>query len=679
MCVGRQEFHILTVRVAPSFRFICPLEEWYPTSRNPARDLGLKAWHARRVQKRWLLLSHPEAYLGSAQFDGLLAEEKKQSVRPESIPRSSPILAVGSVWAEGPFGHRLLTQVIAAATGDSGEILRLAKLEETRWELGGDPQHSLQILDVDTGDAGKETLWARDYESISQIKFACSDAPGRELQWLIVQTMASTTILQPAYLSTPVFQDSSSFPTVPKKPSRMDPGPLSTISRDQTGGRSHTDFAFHHESQGAHPRLAIVDDCGYWSVWDLDLDDEQEALRVSPSKYGCINSGLLEELPTKSGVIPEHHGILWVSPRTRKSRTPSAGKTPSNQKRNPDLRTGVTQSAAQSGILLLWNTSIVEAIRLDGYRFQLDFQIFEKKRSRRVVDVQSCPSHASRVFVLTTTTLFWLEISTAEADPPADGPTEPKFSKLFSFSHGRDPVDDTLRLAVEVGEKNVPGASTLVNIYSSQSSQVNICWFSTPEGYHDARFHHEIAFLPRSSSGESCKPRTLCLAPAKLSDGQVIGAPDLPDAIARFQQIFLLHDDLKVSSSVGVASTGREFAGVLDGASPAFAKSHASRRGREDFIQRYEDTFVVPDEIDEFGELLRREKGRNDLTLGRAGLVPRHNAHVIFNLTRLWEVLINYRVEPPPVEAGHPSAIVRDIKRAIEDAGGEGRMPLKLL
>src|SRR5205814_3681376 len=129
-------------------------------------------------------------------------------------------------------------------------------------------------------------------------------------------------------------------------------------------------------------------------------------------------------------------------------------------------------------------------------------------------DIQLCPANSNRAFVLTSTTLFWIEISPTSGDDISA--EELKIAKLYAYSHERDPRDESLRLAVHHRQPDSRNEYSIVNIYSSGNGQIDVCWFSMPKEPQEPRFHHQITFLPRSSSGETENPRTICIVPTAL-------------------------------------------------------------------------------------------------------------------------------------------------------------------
>ncbi|KAM5343058.1 hypothetical protein ACJ41O_014024 [Fusarium nematophilum] len=293
--------------------------------------------------------------------------------------------------------------MLAAATGESGELLRLARVDRSRWQWGHDEDTILNLSVIDPDDPDEEAIWASDGLPISQVKFATSLSRYDAARWLIVQKQTSTTILQPEYHKVPVAQTvDPEFCVHRPRPSRIDPNPVLTLSHKQTGGNAQVDAAFNPNSRGQPPQLAIMDECGYWSVWDVPGSKRHNS-RLSLQKCGHISEGLLNELPSITGFPAEKHGISFVGTAA----TDSFWEDPSSQDVDEASR-----FASPSSHILLWNREKYEVLDLVSNIALPRLSILSpsKRNPDSIIDIRVSPVNQNHIIVLTMRNLFWIDL-----------------------------------------------------------------------------------------------------------------------------------------------------------------------------------------------------------------------------------------------------------------------------
>ncbi|ENH72538.1 hypothetical protein FOC1_g10013195 [Fusarium oxysporum f. sp. cubense race 1] len=255
---------------APHFKVIGSSAELYPPSKTPAPEISSNLWQERRVQKRWLLQAHPQAFMGNSALSELLQENMDRYSKVEGEVSDQPLLAIGQMTNVSNHSRITGSPMLAAATGESGELLRLARIDQSKWKWGNDKRTTLQPSVIDPDDPEEEAIWASDGLPISQVKFATSLTRYDAIRWLIVQKQTSTTILHPEYHKVPVAQSSASDLNIHQsRLSRIDPNPILAVSHKMTGGNAQVDVAFNPNSKGLPPQIAIIDECGYWEKYEV--------------------------------------------------------------------------------------------------------------------------------------------------------------------------------------------------------------------------------------------------------------------------------------------------------------------------------------------------------------------------------------------------------------------------
>ncbi|KAH1621478.1 hypothetical protein KXX21_007816 [Aspergillus fumigatus] len=225
------------------------------------------------------------------------------------------------------------------------------------------------------GDA-ECTEWSAGGAPVRQICFArtVEEKP----TWAAARFPHSTIVFRPLYRRKPVsmhiYQDGDPVVSSQKRSSRLDANPLIEISHSQTGGYGHADVTFNPWYQ---KQLAIVDERGNWSVWEmsgsLPWPDLGHAQNISRS--------------------PRHDGwavIEWVG----------------------DVNSFIVSDRRCP---ILYRTEGNETLP-----FAIELEL--KRKSEWVLDVKRSACNVSQVFILTTSRIFWLDVSSVLAADSQDDP-----------------------------------------------------------------------------------------------------------------------------------------------------------------------------------------------------------------------------------------------------------------
>ncbi|OLN86208.1 hypothetical protein CCHL11_04208 [Colletotrichum chlorophyti] len=586
-------------------------------SRIPGQEIALSSsvWDSQRVQRRWLFGTHPEAFIGSSETSELLAEGLTQLMRPDISPSAQSLLTISQMADVTNHTRVVPVPVLAMATGESGELLRLSKIEQTNWQWGRNENPTLRMFSIDHHDREETVLWSSDGAPILQIKSALSLVRFEPTRWLLVQKKTSTTILQPEYHRVPVSERPPGIDKSIERPSRINPRPIMTISSEQSGGIAHSDVAFSHGSQRKPPQLAIIDECGYYSVWDIKGRDIVGSTSMRPKLRHCghIHLGVQEQLPNEDSPAfrPESHGVLWIGPAG-----PGVDLWDLPTDNDADMGSDLAALTARSKKLLLWNRSKFEVIDIKDPSYRKSLTILKSDEPDYMLDVKLNPVNQSQVFILTSSSLFWIETSTTGTAAVKPG----GISILQSFAHLRSSDVDSLRLTVHHGGRGAGTDGCTVYIYSEKSSDVEVYWFSIAEKTGLPQFEHHMMKVGKpaaASQGSPPKIHTLYSTPAYFrtqpsTAPKGIGAKYYEQHVG-FHQLFILGKDLSLNQSLVAVSPNPD----LDIVSPDNSRewSRDARRTthnkrRKQFLQHFGDTFVVPDGLGDMDELVQRRANR---------------------------------------------------------------------
>lgn len=606
-------FYNTDALTAQAFRIIQPLEPVYPASRSAELAPSSTVWDSQRIQTRWLFNAHPEAFVGSSEASSFLAEGLSQIMRPDATPTVQPLLTISQMADVTNHTRVVPVPVLAMATGESGELLRLSKIDTTNWQWGENETPTLRLFNIDQHDKEETVLWSSDGAPILQIKPALSLVRFEPTRWLLVQKRTSTTILKPEYHKVPVSERPSRFNGSIERPSRINPRPLLAISSEQTGGNAHSDMSFSHGAERKPPQLAIIDECGYYSVWDIKGRDFVGSASMRPKLRHCghIHLGITEQLPDEDSPAfrAEPHGILWIG-----SAGPGVDLWDVATADDPGMKNDLGALTERSKKLLLWNRNKFEVVDIKDPNYRKRLAILKSDQPDHILDVKQNPLNQSQVFILTSSGLFWIETCprTTTANPAS-------LAILQSFAHLRGSDADSLRLTVHHGGCLAGNETCTVYLYSEKSPEVDVYWFSIPETTGLPQFEHHMLRVGSVTALNGNPPRlqTLFPTPAFLSS-RSSAAPRGPGADfinhqVRFLQLFVLERDLSLSQSLLAISAGPDVEVIPPDNSREWSRDgrrQAHNKRRKEFLQHFEDTFVVPDGLGDMNELVQRRANR---------------------------------------------------------------------
>ncbi|KAH7320909.1 RNA polymerase I-specific transcription-initiation factor-domain-containing protein [Stachybotrys elegans] len=576
------------VSSAPRFQIVGATAELYPPSTSALPDPPSRVWQERRLHNRWLLKAHPEASIGSATYQDFLADDLKRFKREDSDD-DRPVLALGQMLDVTQHSRMTVAGLLAVATGESGQLLRLARMDKSLWIWEDYRDVALNLSVIETRHPEEQVLWESDGLSICQIKFVAYDSPAQTLRWLLVQKQTSTMLLQPEYHTIPVAPKGISNALSEQQPSRINPNLLVTISHHETGGNAHSDVSFIPPSYEQPPKLVIIDECGYWTVWNIVGHNRQlgkHTLRPTLVKMGHATHGLLDELPVFPGYPAERYGVLII------------GAEPPSGDRAADAERTFHEIAGIS-LMLTWSMEELRLTDLDsGDPLQLlDFLSSKRGSKDRILDIQVSPVNRHHVFVLTTQRIYWVDIvsRSGKARNQKYGQVLAACPHIFGSSKA---------IRMSLCQTDIDNAdSCMLYIYGPKRKQIGVYWFEQCRKTKLPQWHRHIIDLPTSQKDDSAaRLQALKFQPVRLTrlDDSIAGGPGsfyLKENI-RFYQGSLLYQDLSVRYCISASFTNAPVQVTLP-TSPADRvendDSQRIRKLRKRFVQQISKAFVVPD------------------------------------------------------------------------------------
>ncbi|KAH2456978.1 hypothetical protein KXV83_008669 [Aspergillus fumigatus] len=421
------------------------------------------------------------------------------------------------------------------------------------------------------GDA-ECTEWSAGGAPVRQICFArtVEEKP----TWAAARFPHSTIVFRPLYRRKPVsmhiYQDGDPVVSSQKRSSRLDANPLIEISHSQTGGYGHADVTFNPWYQ---KQLAIVDERGNWSVWEMVGRHRRGKGNWTAS---CVKSGSLPwpDLGHAQNISrsPRHDGwavIEWVG----------------------DVNSFIVSDRRCP---ILYRTEGNETLP-----FAIELEL--KRKSEWVLDVKRSACNVSQVFILTTSRIFWLDVSSVLAADSQDGISRPSLLPILSWRHFRDSEDTTLRLSSLVVSEDLylvlySRLNHVVLVY-----RVPIAWdgYMHPTSIPDP-FVLEIPPVSEESAETQISPNAAqfsTLVLREIAHAPSAGNKEKYDAAAKFIKLFTIDSRLAVRESIYIGHARDSGVGADD---QQLGKDALRLRKRYPGVRRKQSTrsggdFVVDD------------------------------------------------------------------------------------
>ncbi|KAK4139835.1 RNA polymerase I-specific transcription-initiation factor-domain-containing protein [Dichotomopilus funicola] len=563
----------------PHFKQVTPFTQWCAPTKvgtSPPDDMG--PFRVARSQKNWLTEYLPESSLVDEDLENLLLEEiAATQTNGELKPTArTPLFSVGEISRVRANGSVKGHPTLAVASGVSGHVVRLINLspEEQFW-VGADIRVRLRSPNPDLGGG-----WQCIGGPLCLIKFIDDSSAHDHIRWLIVSNGTYTTVYEPELRMIPMpsagaMEKGSALPLT----TQIFENALFTIHSERTGGALQSDVSFTRHFKTGMPQLAIVDQAGFWSLWDITGRRDLRPRSLVPVLRMCGNtvSGSISRLPSYPTAEPEPHNVLYLALKRKRSKL-----------EDPPPRRSLLLSCSKSLHLFDLTTETLGSFT----------NLFLLKNNHRILGVAPSRLDPAQAFILTSTSLFWVTMKRGKKDALT-------LDVLASCPHQRDVNDSTLRLDVSPGTYINNVMACFACIRSTRDAEMTVLWFIQPQRGTPVRYHRDLVSLddPPNFVG-------LAILPAERRIGMEPTTPAgrlLQNAQLRFFQLLTLGPDLDVHSALCAWSDDATVSVPPPDGSEVLGQSGNRRRK---LLQTLTDAFAVPDQFDEkavFGKGLAEE------------------------------------------------------------------------
>ena len=358
-----------------------------------------------------LLLENPELIPAGSGLLLPLAQESENVVVASDLndPLSSDLYAFGRFEdvKQETFSRERKSKVLAIAGGQSGEAVRLIRIEEYDAKSNIHGGTRLSVLSLNQKHVG---WWVDTNGPVQQVCF--SESNGVPGGWLAVRKLTSITIFRPRSHERPVSQ------TVPRHLSAHYPGstcstlemnPVVVVSAQGAHEPYYADLVF---NPFRNKQLAAIDVIGTLRVWELEM--------TTKNRWEAVPIEL-----TNEGDLTIHHEKLYPS----------------------DGWGRVMWAGNAHTILTVSRTSIIahttEINQHSSEIFETRPKIKNMPMVDPILDVRQTSNDNSSIFILTSERICLLRILAVDGDEYAL-----KAEIASSWKHYRAEEDYTIRLSI---------------------------------------------------------------------------------------------------------------------------------------------------------------------------------------------------------------------------------------
>ncbi|PVH96918.1 hypothetical protein DM02DRAFT_730873 [Periconia macrospinosa] len=331
------------------------------------------------------------------------------------------LFSSGTIVCPG-YRHHPPKDVVATATGEAGNILRLQVTSKQRYGWGNEGKGTHLLAPSLNGT--ESGYWNEDATPIQQVCFAQTE---QRSSFLAVRLLSKTVIFQPTYIHQPQAIPSPYFEL---PPSRINLNPILDVTNKETGDMPHAHVAFNPDYQR---QFGLVDQGGNWSVWYIDDGFHGSKYSHSCSARGTIASVEEDYASLKENVdVNNEDGwgrILWVG----------------------DANTIAVANRRHFGLFNFKKGTIPLHCP----------DLIPTKSADWILDIQKHPGNGNYCFVLTSTRLVLLAVTCPSDDFEGDDVNSGAII-VASWLHYRSSEDITLQICVQMS----PDGDCLVIIYS---------------------------------------------------------------------------------------------------------------------------------------------------------------------------------------------------------------------
>lgn len=349
----------------------------------------------RRRHERWMLQTCPSMLTAHGSYRDSLTHGIASANDADGRVASRRLLAFGEMNDISQGTKARSIPFLAMATGTSGENLRVAKLQESKWQWDRASNTNISQLTADPLEQESQVIWSSDGLPITQIKPMSGQAAQGPARWLLVQKEQYIVILKPEYHSVVSRREQFTQAISGDSMSLITLSELLRLDTNDTGD-PYSDCMFGPVA-GDNSWMATIDVTGTWKLWDLGgkHNVSQQTFRLTERKSGravshSTNTTAFEDRPQQNSLL-----LCW----------PHVESDMGWDSDGPEDE--VFRTLKSNAIILMWSGKVLEVISpQSGSVLTRQASLWKPEAKAEIMDIQSSPMAAGEIFILTTNSLI---------------------------------------------------------------------------------------------------------------------------------------------------------------------------------------------------------------------------------------------------------------------------------
>lgn len=374
--------------VSPSSTVVYP-----PARSSKSLETGLE--DTKRRQARWMLQGCPISLTAYGSYHDALSQGLLSAKEADRHVASRSLLVFGEMDDVSQGAKARSIPFVAMATGASGEALRVASLQESKWQWDRASDTSISQRVADPLEKESQIIWTSDSLPIAKIKYVSGRSVQGPARWLLVQKKHYIVILKPEYHSVASRREQFTQAIAGDSMSLIT---LSELLRLHTSdnGNPYSDCVF-GPMAGDDSWMATIDVTGSWMLWDLGgrHNVSHHTFRLTERKSGCMVPDSTHA--TTPGDGTQQNNLLLCWPHVE-SDVDSDSDEPEDE---------VFRTLKSNAVILIWSNRTLEAISpQSGSVLTRQASLWKPDAKTEITDIQLSPIAGGEIFILTTKSLI---------------------------------------------------------------------------------------------------------------------------------------------------------------------------------------------------------------------------------------------------------------------------------
>lgn len=496
----------------------------YPSARlKNSESLKTGLEDTRRRHERWMLQTCPSMLTAHRSYHDSLIHGIVSANEADGRVASRRLLVFGEMNDISQGTKARSIPFIATATGVSGESLRVAILQESKWQWDRASDTNISQLTADPLEQESQIIWTSDSLPITQIKCMSGQAAHGPARWLLVQKEQCIVILKPEYHSVVSRREQFTQAISGDSMSLITLSELFRLDTSDTGD-PYSDCMFGPVA-GDNSWMATIDVTGTWKLWDLGgkHNVSHQTFHLTERKSGRAVAHSTNT--TASEDRPQQNSLLLCWPQVE-SDMDWDSDSPEDE---------VFRTLKSNAVILLWSGRRLEVISpQSGSVLTRQASLWKPDAKAEIMDIQPSPMAAGEIFILTTNSLLQGKVI-------LQGDYACSLRIMATISHNGIIPRSTLALC---RAENIQRGAILVTFLDYIARQLHVYTFYASENNSASpTYCRQILSIPGQKATDP-QLHQIAIVPLQLDRAEKVTLFDC--SAVQFFQVSLLGEDLQL-------------------------------------------------------------------------------------------------------------------------------------